>query len=414
MRIQILVDCYLPSTKSSAKLVHDLAVEFRRLGHQPCIAAPDDSLAVDCVVERDAGVTVLRVKSGKIKGAGHVLRAINEARLSTTIWTKGRSFFSAHPCDLIVFYSPSIFLGDVVARLKRCWACPAYLVLRDIFPQWAVDAGVLRNGPACWYFRRKEQAQYAAADVIGVQSPANMHYFRQQHPDHLRRCDVLYNWTTLDEHDVPNTNFRRRIGLDGKVIFFYGGNIGVAQDMDNIVRLADRLRGERDVHFLLLGDGSEFARLQREIARRALSNVTLHPAVSQREYQGILSEIDVGLISLDRHLKTQNLPGKMLGYMYHCRPVLASINAGNDLGDLLLRHRAGLACVNPDDEAFHDGALQLARNPHMREQLGNNGRRLLEQTFSVARAAGQILSHFQAPHRGSAVSSHANPMRVTA
>ncbi len=414
MRIQILVDCYLPSTKSSAKLAHDLAVEFSRLGHRPCIAVPDDSLAADCVVERDAGIAVLRVKSGKIKGAGRIRRAVNEARLSSTLWSKGGAYFAAHPSDLIIYYSPSIFFGDVVSRLKRQWACPAYLVLRDIFPQWAVDAGVLRDGPACWYFRRKERAQYAAADVIGVQSPANLQYFRQRHPDLLHRCNVLYNWTTLVEHDVPSTDFRRRLGLDGKVIFFYGGNIGVAQDMDNILRLADRLRGERHVHFLLLGDGSDFTRLQWEIARRRLSNVSLHSAVSQREYQGILSEIDVGLISLDRHLKTQNLPGKMLGYMYHCRPILASINPGNDLGDLLSRHRAGLACINGDDMAFHDGALQLTRNPHLREQLGNNGRRLLEQTFSVEKAAEQILSHFHVPCRGSYAPSHANPSRVTA
>jgi glycosyltransferase involved in cell wall biosynthesis len=414
MRIQILVDCYLPSTKSSAKLVHDLALEFCRLGHHPCIAAPDDSLAANCVIERDAGITVLRVKSGRIKGAGRIRRAVNEARLSSTLWSKGGAYFAANRSDLIVFYSPSIFFGGVVARLKRQWACPAYLVLRDVFPQWAVDAGVLRNGPACWYFRRKERAQYAAADAIGVQSPANLHYFRQRHPDLLHRCDVLYNWTTLDERDVPRTDLRRRLRLDGKVIFFYGGNLGVAQDMDNILRLADRLRGERNVHFLLLGDGSEFARLQLEVARRRLSNLSLLPAVSQREYQGILSEIDVGLISLDRHLNTHNLPGKMLGYMYHRRPILASINAGNDLGDLLACHRAGLACINGDDQAFYDGALQLARDPHLREQLGDNGRRLLEQTFSVERAAEQILSRFHLPCRGSNVPSHATRSRVTA
>ncbi|MEX2113675.1 MAG: glycosyltransferase family 4 protein [Pirellulales bacterium] len=414
MRIQILVDCYLPSTKSSAKLVHDLAVEFRRLGHQPCIAAPDDSLAADCTVDRGAGITVLRVKSGKIKGAGRIRRAVNEARLSSTLWTKGRAFFAAHPADLIVFYSPSIFFGHVVARLKRQWACPAYLVLRDIFPQWAVDAGVLRKGLAYWYFRRKERSQYAAADAIGVQSPANLHYFRRPGFDSAHRCEVLYNWTTLDEPDVPTTAFRRRLGLDGKVIFFYGGNIGVAQDMDNVLRLAELLRHERNVHFLLLGDGSEFARLQADIARRSLSNVSLHPAVSQREYLGVLSEIDVGLISLDRRLKTQNLPGKMLGYMYHCRPILASINLGNDLADLLSHHQAGWTCINGDDQAFRDGALQLARNPHLRERLGNNGRRLLEQTFSVERAAQQILARFQTPRRESSLPSHDIPSRVTA
>jgi glycosyltransferase involved in cell wall biosynthesis len=397
MRIQIIVDCYLPSTKSSAKLIHDLSVEFGRLGHEVCVVAPDDSLSTDCCVERRENASVLRVKSGKTKGAGRIRRAISEARLSATLWKRGQAYFEAHPCDLVIFYSPSIFFGELVSRLKRRWQCPAYLILRDIFPQWAVDAGVLKKGPAYWYFRRKELAQYAAADVIGVQSPANLHYFRDHALDGKHRLELLYNWTTLEEGDVPKTDFRERLGLADKVIFFYGGNIGVAQDMDNILRLAESLRGEGNLFFLLVGDGSEVPRLQAQIAARKLTNVLLHPPVDQRQYLGILAEIDVGLISLDRRLATHNFPGKMLGYLYHGRPILASVNPGNDLKGLVEQHQAGLIYLNPDDRQLRAGALELARSPHLREQLGRNGRRLLESKFSVTTAAEQILSHFPAP-----------------
>lgn len=414
MRIQIFVDCYFPSTKSSAKLVHDLAVEFRRLGHDPCIVAPDDSLSTDGRVDREQTITVVRVKTGTIKGAGRIRRGITEARLSATIWKAARAYFQAHPCDLIVFYSPSIFFGALVARLKKLWECPAYLILRDIFPQWALDIGELKKGPAYWYFRRKELAQYAVADVIGVQSPANLCYFRDQALDGNYRLEVLYNWTTLQENNVPKTNFRERLNLAGKAIFFYGGNIGVAQDMDNMLRLAANLRHERDLHFLLMGDGSEVARLQAQIAERKLANISLHPSVDQRQYLGILAEIEVGLISLDRQLKTQNVPGKMLGYMYYGRPILASINPGNDLRDLLERHQAGLVYVNGDDRQLCDGALQLARSQDLRGQLGRNGRRLLERNFSVTKAAEQILAHFQTTRRPDISPSTAKPTRATA
>lgn len=395
MRIQIIVDCYLPSTKSSAKLVHDLAVEFQRCGHEVCIAAPDDSLSTPCRVSREHNLTVVRIKSGKIKGAGRFRRAIAEARLSATIWKRGREHFRSNPCELVVFYSPSIFFGALVARLKKLWHCPAYLILRDIFPQWALDTGVLKEGPAAWYFRRQERLQYAAADWIGVQSPANLQYFRDRALEGHQDLEVLYNWTTLDEGDVPKTNFRQRLGLAGKVIFFYGGNIGVAQDMDNILRLAEHLSQEPRLHFLLVGDGSEVHRLQARINQQKLTNVTLHPAIDQREYLGILAEIDVGLITLDRQLKTQNLPGKMLGYMYHGRPILASINPGNDLQELVERHEAGLVTVNGDDRRLRAGALQLAASGELRKRLGRNGRRLLERTFCVTKAAGQIVSHLE-------------------
>jgi glycosyltransferase involved in cell wall biosynthesis len=191
---------------------------------------------------------------------------------------------------------------------------------------------------------------------------------------------------------VPATNFREQWGLQDQVVFFYGGNIGVAQDMDNVVRLADSLRGEPDVHFLLVGDGSEVARLRANAAERGLTNISLRPAVGQREYLGMLSEFDVGLMTLDRHLKTQNFPGKMLGYMYYAKPILASINPGNDLRDVVEQADCGLVCENGDDAGLHERALRLARDAMLRQRIGRNGRRLLEDKFAVPRTVEQILS----------------------
>lgn len=393
MRVLLLVDCYLPSTRSSAKLIHDLARELRRRGHEPVVAAPADGLDRPSLLAEEDGVTVLRVRSGRVKDVPRLLRGINEWRLSSVMWRRARAFFEAHPAGLIVSYSPTIFFGALVARLKALWGCPAYLVLRDIFPQWAVDAGVLRRGgPAHRFFRRKELEQYRAADVIGVQSPANLRYFAEARLDREQRLEVLYNWTTLAEPDVPRTDYRRRLGLEGRVVFFYGGNIGVAQDMDNLLRLASRLARREEARFLLVGSGSEVPRLAAEIAKRGLTNVTQHPAVGQRDYLGMLSEFDVGLITLDRDLRTQNYPGKLLGYLYFGLPVLASINPGNDLGEILEQHGAGLVSINGEDELFRLHAERLAGDAELRREMGRRGRRLLETTFSVERAAAQILA----------------------
>jgi glycosyltransferase involved in cell wall biosynthesis len=109
----------------------------------------------------------------------------------------------------------------------------------------------------------------------------------------------------------------------------------------------------------------------------------------------MLSEFDVGLISLDRNLKTQNFPGKMLGYMYHSMPILASINPGNDLKEILEGRQAGLVCINGEDDLLAAHAHRLVRDEGYRRLLGKNARALLESTFSVSKAAGQILSHFK-------------------
>ncbi len=373
--------------------MHDLAAEFVRLGHDAIVAAPDAFCKASCEESCEDGVKILRVRTGKIKGAGKILRAINEIRLSSVMWKAGADFFRRNPCDLIVFYSPSIFWGRLVSKLKKLWACPSYLILRDIFPQWALDAGVLKPGLVHSYFRRKELRQYSVADVIGVQSPANLSYFEDNKLNE-KPLDVLFNWTPLEENAQP-VGFRRKLGLDGKVVFFYGGNIGLAQDMDNIIRLAEALADEPDAYFLLVGAGSEVPRLQTLIDERGLKNIAIHPAVSQKEYLGLVGEFDVGLISLDKELKTHNFPGKMLSYMYHGMPILASINPGNDLQDVIEQGQAGLVSINGDDHVLQENARKFLGNPQFRHEVGENARALLEKTFSVQHAAGQILSHFK-------------------
>jgi len=410
MRILILVDCYLPSCKSGAKHIHDLGIEFQRQGHHVTVLTPSDTISQDLDVTDEQGLRIARVNAGRIKGTPKPIRALREIRLSALLWRKARRFLVANPAELIIFYSPTIFFGELVRRLKAQWRCPAYLILRDIFPEWAVDAGILRRGLIYRFFRRIETHQYQTADLIAVQSPGNLEYFARAFPTNQFRLKVLYNWTLLTEGDLPHTNWRARLGLEKKVVFVYGGNIGVAQDIDNLLRLAVRLAQQPNIHFLIVGSGSEVARLNNSIAAQRLRNIQILPAVSQEEYLSMISEFDVGLISLDARLKTHNIPGKLLSYLYWGLPVLASVNPGNDLLDLLNGNRAGLCLVNGDHDNLVTAAQQLVDDPDLRSEMGRNARRLLEQTFSVKVAADQILSHLQ---EAGLVSRRTTPLSAT-
>jgi O26-antigen biosynthesis N-acetyl-L-fucosamine transferase len=393
LRILILVDCYYPSTKSSAKLVHDLAAELGRRGNHAVVLTPSEAVGGELESRIEDGVTVVRVKTGPIKGVQRIIRAANEVRLPARIWRSAKRFLRQNPCDLILFYSPTIFFGALVRKLKALWNCPAYLILRDIFPDWAVDAGVLQKGLICRYFRRVAAEQYRIADVIAVQSPANLPFFAAEFPREKFRLKVLFNWTALQEGPQPRTNYRASLGLKGKIVFLYGGNLGVAQDMDNILRLAARLAFRQDVRFLLVGEGSEVRRLRKSIEPNGAHNVQILPGMPQGEYLSMVSEFDVGLISLDGRLTTHNVPGKLLSYLYWGMPVLASVNQGNDLFVLLREGGAGYCFANGDDEALMQAALRLADDADLRAAMGRNARRLLEQTFSVQHAANQIFAH---------------------
>jgi glycosyltransferase involved in cell wall biosynthesis len=375
-------------------MMHDLALEYVRLGHHVIVATPSGSNGGPTRITEEDGVTVVRVKSGDLKYTNKVLRLWRESRLSATMWRGARQFFLANSCELIVYYSPTIFFGNLIRRLKAIWGCPSYLILRDIFPKWAVEAGLLRKGILYRYLKRKELGQYAAADVIGVEAFGNLSYFEKELPGNHYCTEVLHNWMRAQEQESCFPSWRQRLGLEGKVVFFYGGNIGAAQDVDNILRLASGLRGHEDVFFLLMGSGSEVHRINAEIEKEDLHNIRILPPLPQPRYLQCLSEFDVGLVSLDRRLKSHNFPGKLLGYVACGKPTLASLNPGNELMEFLHCADAGIACTNGEDKKLLAAALLLAIQPETRHRMGRNARELGNTAFSVRSIAQQILAHF--------------------
>jgi glycosyltransferase involved in cell wall biosynthesis len=395
-------------------MMQELALELIRQGHQVTVATPSVNIRDKFSISEEDGITVVRVKTGDLKGSHKAVRMWRESRLSKTMLESAQSYFQLFPCDLIVFYSPSIFFGHLVRRLKALWGCPSYLIVRDIFPKWAVDAGLLRKGLLYRYLKRKELEQYAAADIIGVEAPGDLAYFQEVSSGLKCKVEVLYNW--LDARSTPRraSKWRERLGLAGKIVFFYGGNIGVAQDIDNLVRLADGLRDRAYIYFLLMGCGSEVRRLNAAIESKALQNIGIHPPIPQEDYMQCLSEFDVGLISLDRRLRSNNFTGKLLGYVLCGMPILASVRPGHDLINLLNRADAGIGCANGEDDRLRASALLLASDPEIRRRMGINARSLGDTIFSVRIIASQILSHYESKIDEAPIARQASIERVTA
>lgn len=394
MNICLIVDDYMPhSIKAAAKMMHELGVEFVRQGHTVSVITPDPKLSENFQLSVLDGVNVCRFRSGEIKNVSRVKRAINETLLSYHAWKSCKGYLKENPHDLIIYYSPTIFWGTMVRRLKKLWNASSYLILRDFFPQWVIDNGMLSaNSPITKYFRFFERINYRAADTIGIQSPNNLELFAQTIQTR-KTLEVLYNWASSETTAGVGDVYRKRFSLEDKTVFFYGGNIGHAQDMMNIVRLAKRLRDEPSAHFVLVGAGDEFELVRSAIDNEGLDNMTLLPSVSQKVYQEMLSEFDVGLFSLHRDHTTHNFPGKLLGYMANEKPILGSVNPGNDVRQVIEDAEAGFITINGDDEAFMHNALKLLKDDEGRKNMGQNARRLLHKTFSVEAAAGQILRH---------------------
>jgi glycosyltransferase involved in cell wall biosynthesis len=389
--IALISTDYPPLRTSAAVQLRDLARGLAALGHRPVVIVPSPMPDKPWMVERLDGVEVLRVAAPPTRSSSRVWRAIAEFWLPFAMYGKIRkSPFAAAKWDLLVWYSPPIFFGPLIAVLRRASRARTYLILRDIFPEWAVDLGLMRRGPVYLLFKMIAALQYSVADVIGVQTESNLQYIaRWARPP--RRIEVLRNWLAV----TPDTGCSievKNTALAGRKIFVYIGNMGVAQGMDIFLELVQGLRHRKDIGFLFVGRGTEFARLQAEKASQDLSNALFFGEIDSSEIPGLLAQCHVGLVALHPDHKTHNVPGKFVSYVQYGVPVLARVNPDTDLQRLIEGEQVGKVYVGNSASELKRLAEELADDESLRQSMSARGRKLGGSMFSPAHAAQQIVA----------------------
>lgn len=390
MRIALIADVFPPLRSSGAVQLRDLSLEMVRQGHEPTVMIPTPEINQPWLLEDMDGVQVLRLKAPRTKDIGYVRRTIGEFLMPFAMLQNLRkSPFSNVRWDGVVWYSPTIFLGPIANALKKASACRSYLIIRDIFPEWAVDMGLLGRGLPYRFFKAIERYQYSVANVIGVQTPANLPYLDAWTSQPGRRVEVLQNWLA-EAPDVGCSISVAASSLAGRIIFAYAGNMGVAQGMDILIDLAGRLRDRHDIGFLFVGRGSDAQRLREKAKARGLDNVVFHDEIDPSEISGLYAQCHIGIVALDPRHKTHNIPGKFLSYMQSGLPVLANINPGNDLAELIQREGVGRVCTDYSVDTLQCLALELVDEITSEKSVSDRCRALSAKLFLPEAAVKQI------------------------
>jgi glycosyltransferase involved in cell wall biosynthesis len=396
LKICIIIDDYLPhSIKIAAKMIHELAIEFHKNGHEVFIITPGIELKNRVETLTIDNINILYFKSGRIKNVGLVKRLTNEFLLSFKAYYFLKNYLIEKHCNLIIYYSPSIFWGIFVSWLRKKWNVSSYLILRDFFPQWVIDSGMIHNySPITLFLKFFELINYNSADRIGIMSDANLKWFKT-HYHKYRNIEVLHNWAsnselTFESKNESNNDLRLKYNLTNKVIFFYGGNIGHAQDMINLLILAEQMLPYKEAFFIFVGAGDEVELVKNSIARKSLINCLLLDAVNQETFNLYLKQVDVGLFTLHPNHKTHNFPGKILGYMQNKLPILGAVNEGNDLKQVIENSKSGFVSIAGDSEILFKNAIKLL-DTKLRKLLGENANQLLNNEFSTKSAYMKIM-----------------------
>ena len=390
MRIALIADAFPPMYSSAAVQLWDLAQELLSQGHVPVMMTPSHEIDQPWLLEDMNGVQVLRLKALPTKDISYVRRTLGELLMPYAMLRNLRkSPFSDVRWDGVIWYSPTIFLGPMASALKKSSACRSYLIVRDIFPEWAVDMGLLGRGLPYRFFKAIERFQYAIADVIGVQTAANLAYFDALPIKPGQRLEVLQNWLAVAPEVACSISVANS-PLAGRTIFVYAGNMGVAQGMGILLDLADRIQMRQDIGFLFVGRGSDVAILRSTAKARGLNNVIFHDEIDSAEIPGLYAQCHVGIVALDPRHTTHNIPGKFLSYLQGGLPVLASINPGNDLAAIIQNEHVGRVCTDYSVDTLLHLAETLVTEIAADANISSRCRALSTKLFSPATATRQI------------------------
>ncbi len=387
-----------PNVSKANNLYTDLMQEFVQRGHDVLVVAPQGNEPSDGVC-MEGNVKVLRVKTLPLFNVGTIKKGIANVLLPFQYRRAIKKYCQDLDFDLIVLPTPPITLLSVASWLKKKSAAKVYLILRDIFPQNAVDLGMMgQHGLLHKFFRKQEKDLYRISDSIGCMSQANVDYVKRHNPElGQTKLHMLPNWERLPEpvSDEDILSIREKYGIQDKFVVVFGGNMGRPQKMENIVALANALKDNEQVCFYLIGSGTEKYRVEQMIEQLGLQNIRTIDQLPKKEYIQILAASDVGLISLSDEFTIPNFPSKVLTYFGLKKPVLASLDLSTDFGQMLEQTNSGLWSEAGKLEDFKRNLLWLLEHADESRKMGQNGHHYMKMSLTPEIAYETIMREIE-------------------
>lgn len=324
---------------------------------------------------------ILRVKTGNIQKTNIIEKGISTVLLENQFISVIKKYFSNVKFDLVLYSTPPITLAGAVKYIKKRDNARTYLLLKDIFPQNAVDIGMMTKtglkSIIYRYFRNKEKQLYNLSDKIGCMSTANVDYVLKHNPEikpeKVEVCPNSIEPIDLTISDEEKLRFRKKynIPLDKKV-FIYGGNLGRPQGIPFLIECLRANINRKDCFFVVCGTGTEYKRLEEFYNSQKPDNILLINGLPKEEYDKFVLACDVGMIFLDHRFEIPNFPSRLLSYMQAKMPVIACTDPNTDIGQVIKEGGFGWWCesnsavnfTNTVNDALNSDLNKLGQNAY--------------------------------------------------
>ncbi len=382
----------------------DLMNVFAEHGHQVYMVSPlEKKYQQETRQEGNRSIKLLQVKTGNLFGVGMLEKGVSQIRLAKQYTRAIQNTWGDITFDLILYSTPPITLAGTIQQIKKKTNAKTYLLLKDIFPQNAVDIGILNKNFANLLFRRKERQLYQISDYIGCMSAANVAYLLSHNHLEKEKVEICPNTIRLEKKEKVVSSLKESIRKrmykkysipEEKVWFLYGGNLGKPQGIPHLLHCIESVQKEMWAHFIVCGTGTELPWLQQQINEKNMLNVTLIPGLPHEEYEELAAGCDVGMIFLDYRFTIPNFPSRLLSYMEKSLPVLTCTDEATDIGQIVEENCFGRACFSNDVKLFQE-ILPAFRETDSRKIFGENSRKYLEEHYTAEEGYQIIIQHFK-------------------
>ncbi|MCO5257609.1 MAG: glycosyltransferase family 4 protein [Lentimicrobium sp.] len=378
----------------------DLVRKFCNEGHYVYVVSPmERKFKKPTSLITQGRLTLLKLRTLNLQQSGIVEKGLAYMLLDFQFLMGVRKYFDKVQFDLILYSTPPINILKVVRYLKNRNNAITYLLLKDIYPQAAVDDKVFgQNSLIYKYFRNLEKQLYQISDFIGCMSEANVAYLLNHNPE-LSPDKVEVNPNSIEPVDLKvtdeqKTEFRIHNGIPAEaLIFIYGGNLGKSQGIEFYLEVLKSKALDSRFFFLTVGSGSEFNRIDRVIKKYSIGNARLIPTLPKDEFDKVVSMCDVGLIFLNSYFTVPNFPSRILSYMEQKKPVLAATDSVTDIGKIIIRNLFGYWVMQGDKQAFLEKMDSMFESKNMLSDLGINGYNYLLENYTVSSSYNKIIKH---------------------
>ena len=361
----------------------DLLREFVKNGHNVCAISPiEKRYGKKTEFIEDKNYRILNLRIGNIQKTNIIEKGISTILLSLKYKKAIRRYFSNIRFDLVLYSTPPITLLSAVEYVKKRDNAKTYLLLKDIFPQNAIDIGLLKKsglkGLLYRYFRNKEKKLYSISDRIGCMSQANVDYLLKHNKEiESTKVEVCPNSIDVVDNSISDLEKERirkqyKLPLDKK-IFIYGGNLGKPQGISFMIDCLKECKDLTDAFFLIVGSGTEYDKIEKYMLDSKQPNVKLMKFIAKDDYNTLLGACDCGLIFLDYRFTIPNFPSRLLYYMQAKLPVFAITDPNTDIGKIIYDGYFGWWVASNDSSKFKHKIIEI-----MDADLTNKGQNAWE------------------------------------